>query len=485
MLNILVKGQAITLKIVDPTTNNDSITIGSETEFVPKEGIPFTVKVSLEGSVSNLIGFQISIIFDYPSIKCSEKWVQIPYDNPNFIFYGFTKTQILEMKSVDPVEKNIISVGVTILDFTKAISKSGDFILCLINFTGNKIGSYTLKFDQRSEYTMLLDADFREIPIASFRGFMVNILGAKSPPHASLKVSPIPVKANRTVTFDASESYDPDGNITMYIWSFGDGFTNVTSYPIVRYKYTRNGVYNATVTVIDNDGYNDTASVIVTVGVPPIVNFVISPEAIKPGDTVTFDASESYDPDGNITMYIWSFGDGFNATSNEPVITHTYEKRGLYQVSLKVVDDEGLFNSTSKNILIGIPPKAVFTFSPENPSIGEEVTFDASDSEGIEKPITKFAWYFEDLNINKTEESPLTTHIFYTAGNWTVTLTVYDEDGLYSTTSREVPVAANEIIQSGFGNEAVLTVVIVVVLLAVVVLVIRRKRRRKEEIIEI
>jgi len=483
VLNMPVKSQAITLKILDPTTNSDSKTIGSETEPVPREGIPFSVKVLLEGSVSNLIAFQISIRFDYPSVNCSKEWIWIPYDDPNFIFYGIKQT--LEMKAINPITKNIVSVGVTIIDFTKAVSKSGEFLLCMINFTGNKIGGYTLEFDQRSEYTMLLNSDAQEVPITNFRSFTINILGAKAPPCASLKVSPNPVKANRTVTFDASGSYDPDGNITKYIWIFGDGSINVTDYSIIKHKYKKNGLYNATVVVIDNDGYNDTATLTVIVGTMPIVTFVVNPSGnIKPAETVTFDASGSYDPDGNITKYIWIFGDGSNATTDTPTITHVYEKRGVYKVSLTVVDDEGLFNSTAKTILIGIPPRADFTFSPENPRVGEDVQFDASRSEFIEKPIVRFVWYFEDTGLNQTTELPLITYAFLTAGNWTVMLTVYDEDGLYGTVSHIVPVTLNEIVQSGIRSEFIAATAIVIMVIVLVGFMVK-KRRKKEEIIEI
>lgn len=71
------------------------------------------------------------------------------------------------------------------------------------------------------------------------------------------------------------------------------------------------------------------------------------------GFPVHFNASESSDPDGHITQYIWDFGDSnvtiVNATGPDSVnIQHTYHKSGVYTANLTVVDD----GNPSK----GIPP---------------------------------------------------------------------------------------------------------------------------------
>ena len=484
MLSITVAGQSITLKILDPETNGNSITIGSETELIPKGGIPFTVKVVLEGSVSNLVGFQVSIKFNYPAINCTKKSYWLPYNDQNFIFYGIQKSLILSTCHIDLTEQYIAIMAV-ITDFDKAISKTGTFTLCMINFTGNKVGSYTLKFGEEYGYTLLTDSYGNEIPITSMQSFTVNILSAKSPPTAVFKISPTPAKANGTVTFDASESFDPDGNIIRYIWDFGDGSLNETSYPITTHIYVKNGQYNVTLIVVDNDNMTDSTSQILLVGRPPIATFTINPsENLKPGDTLTFNASGSFDPDGNIVSYIWNFGDGYNETIDTPITTHVYSKRGVYTITLKVIDDDGLSNCTAIVIQVGTPPVASFTFSPENPKVKEEVTFDASDSSGIEKPIVKFSWFFEDTQTNETTESFMITYIFVSAGNWTVTLTVYDEDGLFSSTSKMVPVSYEAPKTAGMGTETVVAITIVVIIVAIAI-VVKKKRSKQEEVIEI
>jgi hypothetical protein len=76
---------------------------------------------------------------------------------------------------------------------------------------------------------------------------------------------------------------------------------------------------------------------------PPVVNVTQTPAGeIDPGDRVTFDASASSDPDGTITLYIWTFGDGATLTGSDyQVVEHKYEEGGVYDVSLVLFDNDG------------------------------------------------------------------------------------------------------------------------------------------------
>jgi parallel beta-helix repeat protein len=56
--------------------------------------------------------------------------------------------------------------------------------------------------------------------------------------------------------FDASNSFDLDGNITEYLWDFGDGTTGTGE--TTGHVYTTNGNYTITLTITDNDGNKDT-----------------------------------------------------------------------------------------------------------------------------------------------------------------------------------------------------------------------------------
>lgn len=89
----------------------------------------------------------------------------------------------------------------------------------------------------------------------------------------------------------------------------------------------------------------------------PVASFTFAPDSPKAGDTITFNASESFDPDNSaaanygIASYNWDFGDGYLATSSSPVITYTYEFGGYpytpfngnFSARLTVVDSDNNF----------------------------------------------------------------------------------------------------------------------------------------------
>ncbi|MBM3224423.1 MAG: PKD domain-containing protein, partial [Candidatus Tectomicrobia bacterium] len=84
------------------------------------------------------------------------------------------------------------------------------------------------------------------------------------------------------------------------------------------------------------------------------------------GETVTFDASGSYD-DGSITTYTWVFGDG--TTANGAVVTHAFPAEGQYAVVLRVTDNAGKIDRRHVLITVrGQPPVAVLT----GPAVADE-----------------------------------------------------------------------------------------------------------------
>ena len=84
---------------------------------------------------------------------------------------------------------------------------------------------------------------------------------------------------------------------------------------------------------------------------PPIALFTYSPENPAANEDVTFDASESYNPDGEVVSYEWNFGDG--NTSSGKVVTHTYSTVGDYAVTLIVTDNDGALSAYSRAIMVG------------------------------------------------------------------------------------------------------------------------------------
>ena len=84
----------------------------------------------------------------------------------------------------------------------------------------------------------------------------------------------------------------------------------------------------------DNDTYN--------LNRPPIID-IGGPYTGKIGEPISFDASDSYDPDGDVISFKWDFGDGSMGYSAK--LSHTYEKTGKYLVTLTITDSEGNYDT--------------------------------------------------------------------------------------------------------------------------------------------
>jgi len=83
-------------------------------------------------------------------------------------------------------------------------------------------------------------------------------------PVAAIAATPRDGEAPLVVHFDAFGSFDLDGTVVAYSWDFGDGNLPVTG-PAPTHIYSSVGVYVAIVTVTDDGGHTDTATVIITV----------------------------------------------------------------------------------------------------------------------------------------------------------------------------------------------------------------------------
>jgi PKD repeat protein len=85
----------------------------------------------------------------------------------------------------------------------------------------------------------------------------------------------------------------------------------------------------------------------------PVPAFSYEPTVPSIGEVVLFDASESYDPDYQITNYSWNFGDGTTINTTETVISHIYDQPGKFDVTLTVTDIDRLSSNITKTVNVG------------------------------------------------------------------------------------------------------------------------------------
>jgi PKD repeat protein len=149
--------------------------------------------------------------------------------------------------------------------------------------------------------------------------------------------------------FDGSASFDPDGTIRRYYWTFGDGETAVGKRPT--HTYAAPGTYEVKLTVTDDGGRIDSHTFSVTATTqPPTAAFLIDCTY----RTCRFDASGSTDADGTIVSYVWSFGNG--AVGNGVSPEYTYGAPGTYSVTLTVTDNHGASGQKTKSAIATSEP---------------------------------------------------------------------------------------------------------------------------------
>jgi PKD repeat protein len=82
------------------------------------------------------------------------------------------------------------------------------------------------------------------------------------------------------------------------------------------------------------------------------------------------------------------------------------------------------------------PPTAAFNFTPSGPTVNESIVFDGSVSYDLDGTIVSYAWDFGD-GTTAAETNPVTAHTFTEAGTYTVSLTVFDDNGLNATVKHD------------------------------------------------
>lgn len=144
----------------------------------------------------------------------------------------------------------------------------------------------------------------------------------------------------------------------------------------------------------------------------------------------------------------WNFGDepgagpshdGYTSVSEmnsansyswpSPEATHVYKQVGSYEASVRVYGDLGtsVFPVEVKVLASG-PPTAKFT-APASLLAGSKAEFNASGSTPTPgAKIEDYHWEFGD-GVSTDTHTPQVTHIFSTPGEYTITLTVHDDEG--------------------------------------------------------
>lgn len=319
-----------------------------------------------------------------------------------------------------------------------------------VNFTNTSTGasspivSYEWDFGNGSTSTFQNDAMTYTTPgIYSISLIATDALGCQDTIVKQVEARPLPVPvfdandstgcAPTTVNFRAQAP--GGGSIASWAWNFGDGNNGTGQFP--SHVYAADGVYDVTLTVVDQFGCTGTLTKPQYIRLShPQAGFVPDQTIGCEGMVVRF--TDTSIPDTTITDWDWTFGDGQTGTGPNP--NHVYANAGTYTIGLTITNVFGCQDTyTLTNGVTILPgPGAVFTASSTIGCMPLDVQFtDASVPNG--QGIVTWEWDFGD---GGTASSINPNHLFTTAGIFTVQLVVTDNSGCADTTTRDITVHA-------------------------------------------
>ena len=172
----------------------------------------------------------------------------------------------------------------------------------------------------------------------------------------------------------------------------------------------------------------------------PTADFNWEPEVPDPGETITFDATDSTDPDDNIILYEWDWdNDGvYDESYDIPTATHIFDEVELYNVTLRVEDSYTAEDILTKTVRVGNHP-------PEKPDINGSTTakpwnyykYCVSPVDPDGDTVFYVRWDWDDGNVTgwlgpSSEEEICAYHLWKIRKTYTVKAQIKDEFGAES-----------------------------------------------------
>lgn len=239
--------------------------------------------------------------------------------------------------------------------------------------------------------------------------------------HTPYIVSESVIRSNSLdVTLDATSTYDADDDPLNFEWTLPDG--SKRSEASFSWKAPEFGVHIFNLKVDDGTGLENSSAeksirVLINRPVQAVADSVVISCA---GQTILFNSSQSYDPDGDAFDVQWDFGNGDVSESANP--SYVYDRPGIYDAILSMTD--GISNKTTVTkipVIIEGSPVAKMNVTDTTVCVDTALEFDGSNSVDPSGALPSLLWDFGDGTI---ETGPKIRHVFTQPGIFPVTLTV-------------------------------------------------------------
>ena len=190
------------------------------------------------------------------------------------------------------------------------------------------------------------------------------------------------------VIFDGSRSYDIDGDIVNWSWDFGDGY--IAYGEVVNHTYLTPGLYNVSLTVIDDDGAYDVYSTVADIKIenraPDSPKITGATEGHK-NLFYTYSAV-STDPDDDQIKYIFDWGDTesskeiteFYPSDSPTNAANSWSNPGKYKITVTASDSK-LSSSSQITVYIDWVDVADFGHLIDDNSDGVFDTYHSNDGD--------------------------------------------------------------------------------------------------------
>jgi len=158
----------------------------------------------------------------------------------------------------------------------------------------------------------------------------------------------------------------------------------------------------------------------------PTADFTWEPLVAEPYIPVNFNASDSYDPDGYITLYEWDWDDDgiYDENHTGPNATHIWEEADEFPVTLRVTDNDGLIGMKTKYVLVYKEPLTPPSITgPTSGKVGVTYEYEFVQVNPDGDDISYFIDWGDNTTTGWTD--------YYTSGEWITRNHTWYEKGDY------------------------------------------------------
>ena len=277
-----------------------------------------------------------------------------------------------------------------------------------------------------------------------------------------------------SVNLDGTASYDPDGTIAAYDWTFvsGPGAATISNSntPTPAISGLIPGQYVFQLSVTDNSGGSYSDQVNITVNQEPtlpnqapVANAGNGPTITAPQSSVDLNGSSSFDADGTIVYYDWSQVSGpstatiTNNGTSKPTVSGLIA--GSYIFKLLVADNSGSTNYDQVTVTVQPATNKInerpVAFAGTDTTLylpAGAYTLNASGSYDPDGNIMSYQWQEisgPNMVLNSLSNSPQADISNLQEGLYQFQLTVTDNEGSSSTARIAISVDKNSVSVAG------------------------------------